>query len=97
MPGPHELGGCNSKRLLLLRTGAECHILLTNTFSRFLTREDASSIALPANSTLLSYPEARSTGHADDKGDQRRRWLEGSPPRRLQAEAFAAASQETTG
>ncbi|VDM00437.1 unnamed protein product [Schistocephalus solidus] len=39
--GPHGLGSCNDNGLLLLRTCAEHHLLLTNTFFRLPTREKA--------------------------------------------------------
>ncbi|VDL94291.1 unnamed protein product [Schistocephalus solidus] len=39
--GPHGLGSCNDKGLLLLRTCAEHRLLLTNTFFRLPTREKA--------------------------------------------------------
>ncbi|VDL86444.1 unnamed protein product [Schistocephalus solidus] len=39
--GPHGLGSCNNNGLLLLRTCAEHHHLLTNTFFRLPTREKA--------------------------------------------------------
>ncbi|VDL94764.1 unnamed protein product [Schistocephalus solidus] len=39
--GPHSLSCCNDNGLLLLRTCAEHHLLLTNTFFRLPTREKA--------------------------------------------------------
>ncbi|VDM06047.1 unnamed protein product [Schistocephalus solidus] len=44
---------------------------------------------------LCSRPEARSTGSAGDKGDPRRRWMDGSPPRHLQDETSSTATQKT--
>ncbi|BHF69882.1 hypothetical protein SprV_0301292900 [Sparganum proliferum] len=51
-------------------------------------------LATLAAAGLCSRPAVRSTGRASDQGDLRRRWLDGSPPRRLQDEAPSAAPQK---
>ncbi|VDL94250.1 unnamed protein product [Schistocephalus solidus] len=84
--GPHGLGSCNDNGLLLL-TCAEHRLLLTNTIFRLPTREEAPSVAALTAIGLCSRPEARSTGRADDQGDPRGRWLDGSPSCHLQDEA----------
>ncbi|BHF63778.1 hypothetical protein SprV_0200677300 [Sparganum proliferum] len=42
--GPHGMGGCNDNGFLLLRTGAEHRLLLTNTLFRLPMRKKATSM-----------------------------------------------------